>query len=662
MSNDNLGDRMNNFITYKYGLLPPTENADLVHSRFRLAHQYRNTLNEIECGRRAAVRLLTRENDENIRQLESDLLSAQETEKKIAVEIKSQHSQMRSRLSTQTDKEDFKVARGKCKECKRLLNEARHLLKSDPKISKELELINERAKQLIHSAREYCGVYWGTYLLVEDAMDKVRKMPLYDGVRDNNPKYVSWKQEGSIGVQIQGGLDAKDIFRGNTQIRIDTINDKAFYADTRSERKKAQRTVLHIRIGSTKGQPDKKGKMKGAGKPIWASFPMVMHRPLPDGAVIKTAKVHLKRVANCDVWEVDMSVDISKCLVPTSTAKGSVSIDLGWREMKDKEGKLSHYRISTYCGEDKQLGEIKLSPDIVSGIRKASELKSVRDDNFNLIRKELVISLKDNEAILPEWLKSYPKINSLSHWRSIAQLVSLVKYWSANRFDGDKDIFGAQGVWDKKTKVCPEGTGLAGWRYHDDHLWNWEYSQREKALKRRREFYRVEAAKLAKQYQTLVLEDFDLCELSQKAEPDAKEDNQKGRSNRTLCAPDEWRQVLENAFANRNGKVIKIDPKGTSYTCALCQSKEHLDHETHMHTCNSCKETWDRDENAAKNILALGLCEQSGDAQTPEGARSPENGNDLAEVAETRHQRRNRAKLENAARAGTAREAEDNVA
>lgn len=672
------GNCMSNFKVFKYGLLSPIENADLVDEQMYLAHKYRNTLNEIECGRRDAVRSLTRENSENIQRLEAALLVAEDIERKSAFEIKSQHSIMRSRVSTQTDKEELKFAREKRKECKRLLNETRHLLKpskeekerftkmtdeelvslskSDPtlKLKIELELINKLAKKLIHSAREFCGVYWGTYLLAEEAVSASVKMPLYDGLRDNNPKFVPWKQEGSISVQLQGGLDAKDIFGdSSTQIHIDAVNDNAFYADKRSDRKKAQKTVLHIRVQSDKA------------KPIWASFPMLMHRPLPDGSSIKLVKVHRKRIANRNVWSVDITIDTSKCLTPTFTSEGAIGIDLGWRVMRNENGEVSDFRIGKWRDDNGDVGEIKLPIEIVNGIRKASELKSVRDDNFNLVRTELVSWLKTNETILPEWLKSYHKIGSLPQWRSIDKLVRLVYYWGKNRFDGDEEIYGISGAWNKSDKILNRGSGLAGWRYHDDHLWNWECSQRKKAIKRRREFYRVESTKLANKYKALILEDFDLRGVSQKAEPDDKDDNQKGRANRTLCAPDEFRQSIINAFATRGGSVIKIDPKNTSRICFLCVSAEHLNHETHIHTCSSCGETWDRDDNAAKHIVALGLLalrEQLSAAQTPESARKEENINDSIEVVETRYQRRNRAKLGKETRMQAAREAEDKIA
>ena len=43
-------------IVYKYRLAAPHEGGDIVLAQMRLAHIYRNTLTEIENGRRTAVR------------------------------------------------------------------------------------------------------------------------------------------------------------------------------------------------------------------------------------------------------------------------------------------------------------------------------------------------------------------------------------------------------------------------------------------------------------------------------------------------------------------------------------------------------------------------------------------------------------------------------
>jgi hypothetical protein len=52
-------NKMSKIRVYQYGLKAPTQNADLVREQMILAHRYRNTLTEIERGRRSAIRDFT---------------------------------------------------------------------------------------------------------------------------------------------------------------------------------------------------------------------------------------------------------------------------------------------------------------------------------------------------------------------------------------------------------------------------------------------------------------------------------------------------------------------------------------------------------------------------------------------------------------------------
>lgn len=572
------------FKVYKYGVLAPNVNADLVFNQMRNAHKYHNKLIDIERGRRFFTRLVTREFDQNVKLLEAKVKEADELELKIAKEIKSQHSQMRSRFSTKTDKDDLKVARTNKKELKKQLFEARKLAKQDPYIISALSMINDSANESVKFERERCSVFWGTYLLVEDAVSASRKMPLYDGEKDNDPKFVRWDNTGTIGVQIQRsknddgtislGLNCNAIYGNSTFIKINPVDEKAFHSLSRSERRKNQKTTLHIRVGSDKSM-----------KPIWASFPMIMHRPLPDGGVIKTVSIHKKRYGTREEWTVCFTIDMSNVRENSINTSGAVALDIGWREMKDINGKTTYFRLGKTRDDKNNLAEVNLPISIIDGIKKARELKSLRDDKFNLIKNDLLVFISKNESILPDWFKKETK--TLSNWKSSVRLSKLVKIWSNNRFTDDNGIFGESGKWDKINKIMIDGSGLEGWRYHDFHLETWEGNQRTKAIRRRKEFYRIKASEFAKQYKTLVLEDFNISDVSKKAEPDEKEDLQKVRSNKTLAAPSELRIALINAFGINN--IIKIDPKGTSYICHVCSSKENLDSSTHIHTCYNCK-------------------------------------------------------------------------
>jgi len=57
----------------------------------------------------------------------------------------------------------------------------------------------------------------------------------------------------------------------------------------------------------------------------------------------------------------------------------------------------------------------------------------------------------------------------------------------------------------------------------------------------------------------------------------------------------------------RGGRVMLVNPSGTSQKCSGCGELVLKDLATRKHTCPRCGLVIDRDENAARNILKLGL-------------------------------------------------------
>src|SRR5690606_27442140 len=156
---------------------------------------------------------------------------------------------------TKALREQVRALRAERKEVARRLRE-------DPTLAADLAAINVRANDMRKALRARCGVYWGTYLLAEAAADAQRREKM-------DPSFRRWTGEGRIGVQIQGGMPAVALVGGDdTRLQVDAIDPRA-WSGTRSERRLHARTTLRIRIGS-------EGR-----DPVWASFPMIMHRPLP---------------------------------------------------------------------------------------------------------------------------------------------------------------------------------------------------------------------------------------------------------------------------------------------------------------------------------------------------------------------------------------------
>jgi putative transposase len=54
-------------------------------------------------------------------------------------------------------------------------------------------------------------------------------------------------------------------------------------------------------------------------------------------------------------------------------------------------------------------------------------------------------------------------------------------------------------------------------------------------------------------------------------------------------------------------RVVQVNPRNTSQMCSGCGGVVEKELSVRVHACRGCGLTLDRDHNAARNILALGL-------------------------------------------------------
>jgi len=67
------------------------------------------------------------------------------------------------------------------------------------------------------------------------------------------------------------------------------------------------------------------------------------------------------------------------------------------------------------------------------------------------------------------------------------------------------------------------------------------------------------------------------------------------------------RRLTASKAESCNGRVMLVDPRWMSQKCSRCGSIENPSHGTRTFSCRSCGLVLDRDINAAKNILKMGL-------------------------------------------------------
>ena len=112
--------------------------------------------------------------------------------------------------------------------------------------------------------------------------------------------------------------------------------------------------------------------------------------------------------------------------------------------------------------------------------------------------------------------------------------------------------------------------------------------------------------KLASEYSTIVFEDLKVPNMVK---------NHNLASAIMDAAWGQLRRLTAYKAEGRGGRVILVDPSGTSQKCSGCERvvPKQLDERTH--TCPNCGLVLDRDVNAARNILAAGLEQASVEGQ-----------------------------------------------
>ena len=457
--------------------------------------------------------------------------------------------------------------------------------------------INTLAADLRRGARGLTSCYWGTYLLIEASDDQARKAKA-------DPHFCRWEGDGAIAVQIQKGMISSEL-SDDTRAQL-------------TEPDALRHSVLRIRVGS-------EGR-----SPIWAEFPIKMHRPLPADAIIKGVSVHMRRRGRKSVWSAEFSLTLPEPM--RACGEGAVGVDLGWRMIDGEE------RVCTFVSEDgSDAGELRLTEYELGGFDRVESLASTRAQFRNELQKKLLAYRETASVAFRN------RTTHMHAWRSSGQYFRLAR-------DISEDSTSAIAL-----------TILQEWMYRDTHLSDWEVNQRQKNLDRRKAKYAEFAARLANKYETLVLEQFDLRTFATRPPKDAPRDDagrqesqqaEKARAQRHEAATSVLRSILRNAFDRRGGSIVEVSAVDTTRTCHECGLVVDRDFaESIAWTCD-CGAVHDQDINASNNLCERWRVQE--EAATARGGKHAKGG----AKRESKWSRLKREKQEKV----TAREATDNTA
>jgi len=537
-----------------------------VYQAMRLAHTYHNQLVELELARRKRV-------DEALLKISPELVGIEKAIAEADAKYEAAEEKIRRASAiarTKVRPEDALQAIRESKAAKKDLWPRRKDLRTklfgkynketkaydvapDPEWTPFQNEINAWANAEQKRLRAASGLYWGTYLIVEQSVK--RSGP--------PPQFASWDGHGHLAVQIQHGLSIKEVLAcTDTRVRIEPVPAEAWLPGGRHLRK----TRVWFRIGS---QPN--------GEPLWAVVPFVYHRQIPSDAQVKWVHLVRYRIGTNFDWRVQFVLSRESGWAHHDCAEtGSVGIDIGWRLKPDRS-----LRVAYWKDLEGQHDELVIPADWLTEFERTESIRSFRDTEFDTIRDRLSAWVVANANILPDWFKE--DIETLPQWKSQRRLASLVIRWRNARFEGDAEMFAA----------CED------WRKHDKHHFNFESNLRDQLLSRRMHLYRNFAAEMRRKYHTVFIEDLDLREFHKN--PKAEEPTPDGalkEHTRDACL-----SLLIQYLKESMAELVKRPAPDTTRRCCYCGSIEDWDRKELMHTCGRCGRNYDQDYCAAHNLL-----------------------------------------------------------
>jgi len=567
---------------WQFGAKPPTHNDALVHAQMRAAHAYRNALVAQERTRRAAVDAALAECSPDLAQVERDLAEADQAVTDATAALTTAQAAARKRIRPAALTDPITAAKAKRRALYQRRKTLRAALYATPAWQERQAQIDAEDLAARKRLRAASGCYWGTYLHVENSLGRIR--------HGAPPRFQRWRGDGTLAVQCQGGLAVPDLLAG-TDSRLRLEPDPQC---RRRGRRRGTRYLLHIRVGS-------EGR-----RPIWATVPMVLNRPLPPDASIKWC--YLKRrqvgVRHRGQWSVSFALAReTEALweLAGRATQGAIGIDVGWR--------LSDRGLRVAVGVDAagQQIEVWLDAEHVKMWSRADAIESHRDRDFNRVRAMLGRWVRRPSSTVPKWLRE--ETTHLTHWRSQARLDALTERWRRGT---------------PMTVVPPMLRALRRWCDRDRHLADYAAGLRRRFVAYRRDMYRKAARAIAQQYHTVVLEDLRMSLLHRRPLAEQEADPEATRHYIRHAAVAELLRYIGEAAP----QVVTVDPAGTTIDCAACGTAADFDRARLIAPCETCGHLEDQDVRAARNILRRGRERPDGDgshgerspAQSPEGS------------------------------------------
>lgn len=425
----------------------------------------------------------------------------------------------------------------------------------------------DRINQRRAEVRASCGLPVGCYLSVEDAIDKTR--------RGNPPRFKRYTGEGMLSVFFSKEMPVSQLIAGgNSWLRFEMPGYSKVVAKGRMSHRAA---MARVGVRCFRGKEERF---------IW--FDVVVHRPLPENATIRSVHIDVKREGPRRVFQLRLNLDGVEAKT-RRCAKGAVTVHLGSRVLSNGDLRVAMWHdgsrerpremfLQDLCKEGVHVPsvcELLIDRETINTLTHADEVKSARSLRFNEMVELLRLECK--RSSVPPWIVEDMRYSA--NWKDPSRLVRLVTKWSKERFDGDECLFTKYDEWVRWNRV--------------------EYLREVRVTRRLREMrdtcYATLAKRLWSTYEKCVSPEIDWAVLREKESSPLMDI---ARRYASFAAPGILEQKLSGVFLD---SLEKPSGKHITTTCWSCGHVNEGVGRKQWHRCTGCGQVWDIDWNGLLN-------------------------------------------------------------
>ena len=350
--------------------------------------------------------------------------------------------------------------------------------------------LESERREAVKKAYQESGLFWSNYAGVMDSYNVARKLAMRKGTE---LRFHRFDGSGRFRNQIKGGMSTDRLLAGShSQASIKIVSNSEFAAlagknppagmlqSAGSRQDQRLYGLLTITVYTGRDQEGKRFRRN-------LEFPIILHRPLPEKAALKEVIVVRKRAGSEFEYFAAFIYTTDTSEIADNLPEKSCRVKLGWKAV---HGGLQV--ASVYDGQE--VLPIILPQVILDTLLYISELQSRIDKATNDLHTLLVTALAEPPESLVEALESLKRAKRPHPERNR----KIIFTWKNEAPEFNSAVLDEADRQRKAVRLL---------KFEHDNLY-------AKVLRRREDFYRKVALRLASAYNRIELDSMDLSRLA----------------------------------------------------------------------------------------------------------------------------------------------------